>query len=432
MKRQFLLLAGTVFTSATLLAQTGQISNNGFNQWESTGYNPTDWATVASALPTALDALGAGAFAGMLVPQFAPTAEEEQTDKVEGSSSVKLTTIATPSMAVQYLGPATPGLLGLGELDLAAAQSGSPVLLTGATFPYKPDTIIFQYKYTPAGTDTATLILNFTKQGSDVAGGVITRNLLSTGGAWQTETIVISSWSDAPDNAVFQISSGWQQGSVLYVDDLYFGYTTPPVAIPTVSVSTSADTIAEGGSATFTVTLSEAATVALSVPVQFSGTAVSTDYTASATSFDFPVGQTSATITVSAATDTEVEGDETVVLTLLPDAGNAYVLDATSSSKTLVITDVTETGIKETAAMKAISLYPNPASANVSIVVPSEVATQNVAITDLNGKILATKNAVSGTTSFNVSNFANGSYVIVFTNATTNTFTGSKQLQIAK
>ncbi len=164
MKKQFLLLAGTVFTTATLFAQTGQISNNSFDTWSSDGYNPTDWTTVASALPGALAGTPYASYASLLQPSFAAAATEDTDNKVDGSASIKLTTIATPSLAASVLGPTTPGLVGLGNLDMAAAQAGSAVLLDGSAFPYKPDTILFQYNYAPSGTDTATLILQFTRQ----------------------------------------------------------------------------------------------------------------------------------------------------------------------------------------------------------------------------------------------------------------------------
>lgn len=202
-----------------------------------------------------------------------------------------------------------------------------------------------------------------------------------------------------------------------------------PVGAPAVSLSVSPESVVEGGSATFTATLSSAATAAINVPYTLSGNATEgNDYTGTGTSFSFAPGATTATLSVLTVDDTETEGNETLTITL--SAGTGYVVG--TASATLTITDNDGTGIKETETMKAISLYPNPATTAVNVVVPAEVSTQNITITDVTGKAVKLENNVSGAKVIALDGLNNGSYIVTFTDASTNAFTGSKQLQITK
>lgn len=92
----------------------------------------------------------------------------------------------------------------------------------------------------------------------------------------------------------------------------------------------------------------------------------------------------------------------------------------------------TTVGINETGAIKSINMYPNPASSIVNIVIPSEVAAQNIIISDVTGKAIKTVNNVSGTKVIGLDGLATGNYVVTFSDATTKAITGSKQLQVTK
>ena len=429
MKKTILTFVILFLTIASLMAQAGQITNNGFNSWSSNGYNPIGWTTVASALPAALDTTQYAAYTTLLQSSFAPTATQDQSDKEEGISSIKLTTITTPSIAQSILGTTTPGVVGLGNLDIAAVDAGSPVILTGSAFSFQPDTILFRYKYEPAGTDTATFSLYFKNGGNDVAGGVITKYLFSTGGAWATDTTIITTWTNPPDSAVFQISSGWQQGSVLHIDALHFGYVTPLITIPTVSMIKSTDTINAGEIAYLIATLSQSTIIPLTVNIYGGGTAdYQTDYVPSNHLFLFDAGETADTITI---TTNPYAANKYLIAALAPSTNNTYHI-ASVDFDTLFI-KAAISSMKETEIEKeAIELYPIPASSSVTVVVPSEVPTQNINIIDLNGKVVAVENNISGKTFINLGNLTNGKYLMTFTDAVTNTHTTTKQLQVVK
>ncbi len=110
---------------------------------------------------------------------------------------------------------------------------------------------------------------------------------------------------------------------------------------PVVSFTAAAQTLAENaGTATVTVSMDHSWPVDVTVPVSFAGTATQgagADYTADVTgSLTIPADTTSASITLTINDDSEVEGDETVVLTLgTPDHGT---LGATTQH-TVTITD---------------------------------------------------------------------------------------------
>lgn len=427
MNRILFMIGNMFFVPVVLWAQTQQIANNGFNTWSSDGYKPTGWTTVSSALPAALDTTQYAAYTTILQSSFAPTATRDQNDKVEGTASVKLTTIATPSIAQSILGATTPGVIGLGDLDIAAIDAGSQVLLTGSAFAYKPDTILLQYKYEPAGTDTATLLLYFKNGGNDVAGGVITKYLSGTNGVWVTDTIIITTWTDSPDSAVFQISSGWYQGSVLHIDALHFGYVTPPV-IPTISLSVSADSINAGETGYLIGTLNRQDTIAFIVEVYGGGTAnYQTDFLPSKNYFSFAAGQTADTITI---TTTAVAAGKYITAVLGSTTNNVYVF-ASTTPDTLFIKSL-PSGIRETNVRNEIKMYPIPVSASLTVIIPTELPAQNIRVTDINGKVVAAKNNISGTTSVNLVDLANGSYMVTFTNAATDAYTATKKLWVVK
>ncbi|MCX6857023.1 MAG: alpha/beta hydrolase fold domain-containing protein, partial [Verrucomicrobia bacterium] len=102
--------------------------------------------------------------------------------------------------------------------------------------------------------------------------------------------------------------------------------------LPTVTIASTNPNAAEPSTAgTFTVTRTGATTAALTVNFAVTGTATSgSDYTALGTSVSIPVGQTSATLTVTPIDDTISESAETVIVTLSSNA--AYTLGSPSTA----------------------------------------------------------------------------------------------------
>ncbi len=103
-------------------------------------------------------------------------------------------------------------------------------------------------------------------------------------------------------------------------------------ALPTVTIAaTNANAAEPSTTGTFTVTRTGATTAALAVNFATTGTATSgTDYTSIGTSVSIPIGQPSATITVTPIDDALAESTETVIVTLSANA--AYTLGSPSTA----------------------------------------------------------------------------------------------------
>ena len=138
------------------------------------------------------------------------------------------------------------------------------------------------------------------------------------------------------------------------------------VPLPTFTISNS--TIAEGGNETFTITLSAPSTVATVITITTTpGTAGTGDYgVPSTTTVTIPAGQTTATVTVPALTDTILEGDETFTITGTVTSGNTSNPTATGTG---TITNVP-------------SIIANP---NVYVVIPGDTTTSIFGNDTLNG-----------------------------------------------
>lgn len=102
--------------------------------------------------------------------------------------------------------------------------------------------------------------------------------------------------------------AGTQQVTITIIDD-------DEAVVPDVSISVDNDNIPEeAGVATFTVSLSEATSVDVTVDLAVGGTAVASDYTISGTQVVIASGETSGSITVAAVQDSDDEDNETVVV----------------------------------------------------------------------------------------------------------------------
>lgn len=108
---------------------------------------------------------------------------------------------------------------------------------------------------------------------------------------------------------------------------------------PTISLTGNTATMAEtGGTATITVTMSQAWDIPVNVPLTYTGTSSSvSDYTPSAQSVQFQPGQTVKTVTLTAKPDVLDEVDENLTVTALQPTGDVAL--SASTSHTITLTD---------------------------------------------------------------------------------------------
>jgi len=140
-----------------------------------------------------------------------------------------------------------------------------------------------------------------------------------------SKTVSVQTTQDTIDevdetfNVVLAAPSGATLGDATGVGTITDDDVTPPVT-PAISVSNAV--VSEGGMATFTVSLSAAATGAVSVNYATAeGSATAADFTAANGTLNFAAGETTKTVSVQTTEDTFFENNETFNLLLSSPTG---------------------------------------------------------------------------------------------------------------
>src|SRR5690606_19850889 len=89
------------------------------------------------------------------------------------------------------------------------------------------------------------------------------------------------------------------------------------------------------------------------------------------------------------------------------------------------------TGINENETMRAINVYPNPASDVLKVAVGG-TETQFVNLVDLQGRIVKQATVALGENVLDISGINAGNYVLTFTDVKSNKFTGAKPVMVVK
>ncbi len=206
-----------------------------------------------------------------------------------------------------------------GTLDVVSGQDITVKVSTGGTATITDDyTISADSIVILAGQFTGTMLI------SAVSEGVYEVN--------ETVTIDIDSivGSNATENGVQQITTT----------------ITDATPLPTVTLSLSADTIAEGLPSTITATLSAVSTEDVVVNYTFAGDAVeggTDDYTKTGTTVTILAGTTAKAMSVNTIDDTEVELDESIDVSISGITNATEAGGGSAQDKTVTITsdDVT-------------------------------------------------------------------------------------------
>ena len=87
--------------------------------------------------------------------------------------------------------------------------------------------------------------------------------------------------------------------------------------LPAASLEAETTNLSEdNGTLQITVTLNSVSTAAITIPLNFSGSATNADYTLSSSSIIIPSGLSSGNITISSTQDQSIEGTETIIVSL--------------------------------------------------------------------------------------------------------------------
>ncbi|MBL0309059.1 MAG: T9SS type A sorting domain-containing protein [Bacteroidetes bacterium] len=216
MKTKITLLALMLVAFGFTNGQAWQVQNGGFETWTNP-LAPDGWCTLESIF----DPVAPGLIVGF--------SSKDTINPYSGTSSIRLSTdsVTTPSgKAVQG------GLVSLGT----GAYTGTGVTFTGISFPFRPDTLSFAYKYSTANIDTAFLNLSFKAGGASLINGAIILN--DTTSTWSPSYVPLTNiyaTSAVPTEMYIQfgssIGTGGSKGSVFNVDGVSFGYVNVPTLV---------------------------------------------------------------------------------------------------------------------------------------------------------------------------------------------------------
>lgn len=206
------------------IAQQDTIANAGFESWGTNPFydEPDNWTTLnplASILGAelAFKADGAGEFHS-------------------GDAAIKLVTTTITGIGV------TPSVLTNGNINsqTQSVEGGTPVSS-------RPLSFGGWFRYDPANTDTAFLNVVLTKWNSGTGStdivGYLDTVITNSSGVFVNYDVAFSYTSqEIPDTVLITIGSGTdvspQEGSALYVDDLYYGYPQGIVSVNAETVAT--------------------------------------------------------------------------------------------------------------------------------------------------------------------------------------------------
>jgi Ca2+-binding RTX toxin-like protein len=155
----------------------------------------------------------------------------------------------------------------------------------------------------------------------------------STPEADETFTVKILSVKNAAGVDVYQIVDAEGTGTIINNDG-----TPPAPVLPAISVSAPAAGVDEGGDLVYTFTRTGSTTTPLNVAYTVGGPATAGDFTAPSGTATFAAGSATATVTIKSTDDTTDEQDETVVLTVTPNA-TAYTITQATATATINAND---------------------------------------------------------------------------------------------
>lgn len=201
----------------------------------------------------------------------------------------------------------------------------------------------FVYTVTLSQTNTSATTVNLTRSGTATSGtdytGAVSSVVVPANATSASFSItpVADSTVEPGETAIFSVASGTgysvgspSSASATIVNDDF----------PVASITVSPSSVAEDGATNlvYTVALDQPSPSALSIGFSVGGTATNgSDYTTINSPLVIGAGQTSGTITVNPTTDSTVEPDETVVISLA--AGSGYSVGSPNSATGTILND---------------------------------------------------------------------------------------------
>lgn len=360
MRTKFTLLSAFIVAFFAVNAQ--QLNNAGFETWTNPS-NPDNWTTWESLT---------GAPLGLV--------KKDTASKVEGTASIQIKTDSVQA------GPTKRLIPGFALYGSAIYSPPNPPQFIEAAFAFKPDTLWFAYKYTPAGNDTAALQISVSGPTGTPIGGLLP--LTSTQGQWALIYVPLTAnLAGIPTvdslSLLFSSSKGsGVQGSVLNVDAIRFGYVST-CAAPT------APTAAIAGQSS--INQGQSTTVSVSGGTLGDGTW--NWYTGSCGGTAVGTGSTLA-VTPASTTTYYVRGEGC----------------GSSTACAQVTVTVVPVGVNEVATV-TLSVFPNPATDVLTVNADQNLEGYSFEVMDVTGRVLSKTQLNGQTSTINVSDLAKGNYI---------------------
>ena len=448
MKIRFTLLAAFLMIMATSFAQ--QVPNGSFENWTNE-YSCTSWTGVELLLQN-------------LIPwQASFFTFKDTTTFTDGSASIKI-------MADTIPGAPTFGVIpGVASLGIGFLNGTSPSFV-GIPFIYRPDSVIFDYKFTTPGVDSGAASLSLTYNGIplvEAPGRPALQTKLAPDSNWVHFAIAMAPYylnNLYPDSLLIQFVASTQTptvfGSNLHIDNVRFGYVNQPLSVtstgrtifcsPTGSANLQAHT---GGSTAYTNQWNLVGT-AISGATNSSYTATDTgsytvtiDSASVATSSEpIIISVDNIVATLTGLNDTLCNNANAITLaggtpdgglysgsgvsssTFFPSTANPgldtityAVTDQNGCAKSAVATVFVETctGINPVATTNLL-IYPNPTSTVLNITSNASLAGFNLQVFDLLGREVISQVLEGSANTINVSKLIAGVYISRITDAVNN------------
>ena len=288
-----------------------------------TASDGTDFPTLGTSVTIPV---GASSAAITLTPTDDALAEADETAILTLSANAAYA-IGTPSVATVTISDNDLPTVTVTASDASASEAG-------------PDT--GQYTISRTGPTTAALAVNYALSGTATDGTDFSTLGTSVSIPIGASSVVVT--LTPTDDALFE---GSETATLTVQTDAAYLVGAPASAdvtisdndLPAITVNATDAAAAEAGpdTGTFTLTRSGATSAPLTVSFSTSGTASDgSDYTSLGTSLTFPIGASTATLTLTPIDDAAFEGSETAILTIQSNA--AYTLGSPASA-TITIAD---------------------------------------------------------------------------------------------
>ncbi len=357
--------------------------------------NPTDGATLGTASATSTIFNDDGAFtafnpARITIPSIGSGIPLPSTVTIATDSNLSL---ASLELTLYNLTHGWPD-----DLDiLLVGPTGAKSLLmsdVGGAFGISDSTITFS-SLASLSLPNSNQLLNGTYRPTDFEAGDIFSNPATPTGPYLADLSVFNGtnpngvWSLYVQDDSYSSSNG-------YIDD---GWSLSIATGPIVSLSVSPNSVMEDGTTNLLYTFTRTGGTSSSLMVNYSvaGTAtVGTDYTGitgTPATINFAAGSATATVTVDPTTDSSVEADETVVLTLL--AGTDYPVGTsggvlgTIANDDVVLAEITlavsPASVTEDGTTNLVYTFTRTGSTAASLIVNYSVAGTATLGTDYTG-----------------------------------------------